>query len=236
MFNCNFHNLVFKKNHIVASGGTILWCNVCRCACSPRASHCVEHINTPKHVKFAVLRAKEVAEGVKSRNFILEYFTRSRAKSETIDIRTLEFRFKTMTNFLKNGTPLLKIDGFRDYLQDTSGMSLTASTYMRQLLPSLLEQEIHTIKEEIDPYIITIIFDGSARVSEVFSIIFRYCTNDFKITERLVELGNYAHGFNHHELVSAVKVIISKYDLYLGSAERGKIMDNGQVNSFQRGR
>jgi hypothetical protein len=33
-----------------------------------------------------------------------------------------------------------------------------------------------------------------------------------------------------------VKVIISKYDLYLGSAERGKIMDNGQVISFQRDR
>jgi hypothetical protein len=172
------------------------------------------------------LRAKEVAEGAKSRNFILEYFTRSHAKSETIDIRTLEFRFKTMTNFLKNGTPLLKIDGFRDYLQDISGMSLTASTHMRQLLPSLVEQEVHTIKEEIAPHLITIIFDGSTRVSEVFSIIFRYCTNDFKITERLVELGNYAHGFNHRELVSAVKVIISKYDFYLGSTERGKIMDN----------
>jgi hypothetical protein len=73
---------------MVASGGTILWCNVCRCACSPRASHGSEHINTPKHVKFTVLRAKEVAVGAKSRNFILEYFTRSRAKSETIELHT----------------------------------------------------------------------------------------------------------------------------------------------------
>ena len=221
---------------MVAAGGTILWCNVCRCACSPKASHCADHIQTPKHINFAIVRAKEVSEGALARHFILEYFTRTHAKSETIDIRTLEFRFKTMTTFLKNGTPLLKIDGFREYLETISGMSLTASTHMRQLLPSLLEQEIHAIKGEVTPYLITVIFDGSTRVSEVFSIIFRYCTNDFKITERLVELGNYAHGFNHQELVSAVKVVISKYGLYLGSAERGKITSNGQVISFQRDR
>ena len=219
-----------------ASEGTVLWCNVCRCACSPKSSHCIDHLNTPKHKNFTISRAKEVAEGHKARDFILEYFTKSRAKSETIDIRTLEFRFKTMTNFLKNGTPLLKIDGFRAYLEDISGMSLTASTHMRQLLPSLLEQEVETIKQEVSRHLITVIFDGTTRVGEVFSIVFRFVTNEFVISERLVELGNYQHGFNHEELVSAVRIIISKYDLYLGAAERGRVQNVGQVISFQRDR
>lgn len=107
---------------------------------------------------------------------------------------------------------------------------------MRQLIPTLLEQEIHTIKEEICKSFITVIFDGTTRVCEVFSIIFRYVTNDFDITERLVELGKYQHGFNHEELVSAVRVILTKYEVILGTAERGRIKSLGQVISFQRDR
>ena len=159
-------------------------------AVSPESSHCVDHINTPKHKIFSITRAKEVEEGHKARDFILKYFTKSRAKSETIDIRTLEFCFKIMKNFLKNGTPLLKIDGFRAYFEDILGMSMTASTHMRQLLPSLLEQEIENIKQEVSRHLFTVIFDGTTRIGEVFAIVFRYVTNDFVITKRLVELGN----------------------------------------------
>jgi hypothetical protein len=122
-----------------------------------------------------VSRAKEVEEGLKARNFIQEYFTKSHAKTETLDIRTLEFRFKTLTTFLKNGTALLKMDGFGPYLEDVAGMTVTASTHMRQLLPSILEQEIHSIKEEVKMHLITVIFDGSTRVSEVFFYHFSLC-------------------------------------------------------------
>lgn len=191
---------------------------------------------TPKHIKFAIAREKEVQEGVKTRNFIKEYFAKSHAKSETIDLETLQLRFDTLATFLKTGVPLLVIDGFRPLIEGYSGKSLTSSTHMRQLIPTLLEQEIHTIKEEICKSFITVIFDGTTRVCEVFSIIFRYVTNDFDITESLVELGKYQHGFNHEELVSAVRVILTKYEVILGTAERGRIKSLGQVISFQRDR
>jgi hypothetical protein len=85
-------------------------------------------------------------------------------------------------------------------------------------------------------HLITVIFDGSTQVSEVISIIFRYVTNKLVITERLVELGCYKHGFNQQELVSAVLIVLSKYDLYVGTSERGRNQMNGQVISFQRDR
>lgn len=64
------------------------------------------HPNT-KTYQYCYFRAKVDLEGALGRNFILEYYVCTHAKSVTIDVRTLEFKFKTM-NLHKNGTPLLK--------------------------------------------------------------------------------------------------------------------------------
>ena len=119
----------------------------------------------------------------KSRDFIAEYFKASHEAGETIDLKTLNFRFDTLTEFLRNGTTLNKIDGFRNHYEKISGMTLTASKRMRAYIKPLLRKEIQTIMDERGQQNVMVIFDGTTRVDEVFAIVFRWVT-DFNDNNR----------------------------------------------------
>jgi hypothetical protein len=81
-----------------------------------------------------------------------------------------------------------------------------------------------------------VIFDGTSKSGEIFSIIFRWCDANLEIKERLLEMGMYQHGFNHQELISVIMRVLGKYKIDLGSACRGRKIRNGKIAGFQRDR
>lgn len=198
--------------------------------------HAAEHLLTMKHISNLKKDEKIIENSQKERDYIREYFLESHARSETVDINTLQFRFKTLYSFLINGTALNKIDGFRGHLEDTSGLTLTASTHMREYLPPLLKKEICDILTEIKEEKMMVIFDGTTRVDEVFAVVFRWVTVGMKIVERLVEMGKYHHSLNHEELITAVVKVLTKYQVDHGSVVGGRVIRNGAIIGFQRDR
>ena len=227
-----------KENSIfIASyGGNRLWCMACKKVVDHSRGHAVEHLLTTRHLNNLKKDEKVIESSKRERDYIREYFLESHAKSETVDIDTLQFRFKTLYTFLTNGTALNKMGRFRSHFEETSGFTLTVSTHMRTYLPPLLRKEIDDILNDIRDQNLMVIFDGTTRVDEVFAIVFRYVTVGMQIEERLVEMGKYQHSFNHEELITAVVKILTKYDVDLGAAERGRIIRNGAVIGFQRDR
>ena len=218
------------------SCGNHLKCLVCKCIVSESKQHVSEHKKTKKHEKGLARDLASLESDQKARDFIAEYFNASHAEGETIDIQTMKFRFDTLTEFLRNGTPLNKLDGFRAHYEKLSGLTLTAATHMRQYLLPLLKNEIQNIVLEINGQKLMVIFDGTTRVDEVFAIIFRWVTDRMVIMERLVEMGKYQHSFNHEDLVTAVVKILIRYNVSHGVAVRGKKVTNGDVIAFQRDR
>jgi hAT family C-terminal dimerisation region len=90
--------------------------------------------------------------------------------------------------------------------------------------------------DEIKQQRVMVIFDGTTRVDEVFAIIFRWVIKEMIIYERCVEMGKYKHTFNHEELITAVIKILTKYNVFLGEANRGRVIRNGDIIGFQRDR
>ena len=153
----------------------ILHCDMCLTEFkSAKPTHVLEHLNTLKHQKNSMKNLDNNKRVVKQRDFITEYFSTSRAKGESLDINTLAFRFDTVKVFLRNGVPMNKINGFRDYLEIIKGKKLTNANNLSQLIPPLLQEEIDTILNECKDCYLTVIFDGTTKVGEVFAIVFRY--------------------------------------------------------------
>ena len=87
---------------------------------------------------------------------------------------------------------------------------------------------------EIKQQRVMVIFDGTTRVDEVFVIIFPWVTKEMIIYERCVDMGKYKHTFYHEELITAVIKIPTKYYVFLGEANRGRVIRNRDVIKFQR--
>ena len=98
-------------------GGSVLWCTACRSPVDHSKGHVNEHISTKKQLEALKSNSKSLIECSRQRLFIQEYFRRTHAKGETIDLKTLEFRFESLSTFLLNGTPIHRIDSFRSDLE-----------------------------------------------------------------------------------------------------------------------
>lgn len=145
----------------------------------------------------------------------MEYYVRTHAKSVTIDIRTLEFKFKTM-NFHKNGTPLLK--KLTDFESSSRRYAKCLLRHRHTCANScdlcFSKRAILSIKGEVAPHLITVIFDGSTRVSEVFSMEPKYKsylliitlsaeTNSWMV-ESMGVVAKFYETFDDFEIIAAV--------------------------------
>ena len=85
------------------------------------------------------------------------------------------YHLNVVRSFLKAGVPLTS---FRDALEEC-GFSLSGC---QQLSEMILQQE--KIKEEIAGKQLSVIFDGTTHVEEVFNVIVRFVDEDFEIKQR----------------------------------------------------
>ena len=64
---------------------------------------------------------------------------------------------------------------------------LSASTNLRQLIPFVLENEIHELKEKISAKHVGIKFDETTYVCEDFVVVLCYVTQDWVIKQKYVK-------------------------------------------------
>ena len=78
-----------------------------------------------------------------------------------------------MSEFLKAGIPLNKIDNLRELLE-AGGFLLSHSSHLRQLIPFILDQELDNLKHSIAGKPVSIIFDGTTHVAEAFVVLVQF--------------------------------------------------------------
>jgi len=112
------------------------------------------------------------------------YDSTSHPKGETLSDSVCVYRVNVVTSFLKAGVPLVKIDLFRDLLEEHA-FSLTGRKHLSEMIPFILHQEKALIKEEIAGRQLSIVFDGTTHVEEATAIVLRYIDDDYKIKQWL---------------------------------------------------
>ena len=113
-----------------------------------------------------------------------DYDRRVHPSGETLPESTRVYRVKVVTSLLKAGTPLNKVDCLRDILKKHA-FSLSASTNLRQLVPSVLENELRELKSSISGKHVGVIFDGTTHVCEAFVVVLRYVDEDWVIKQKV---------------------------------------------------
>ncbi|PFX19546.1 hypothetical protein AWC38_SpisGene16042 [Stylophora pistillata] len=100
---------------------------------------------------------------------------------------TTVYRFKVVRAFLKAGVPINKIDQFREIFED-QGYSLSHSSNLSTMIDVINKEEKEKVKKEITGRNVSVIFDGTAHVSEATNIIVGFVSDDWKIEQHLVKL------------------------------------------------
>ena len=85
------------------------------------------------------------------------------------------------------GAPLSKVSHFRELLEE-NGFRLTDRRRMFDVVPLILQQEKERIKNEISGKCLSVIFDGTSRLGEVFVLVIRYVNSDWLVCQRLIKV------------------------------------------------
>lgn len=128
-----------------------------------------------------------------------------------------QFRQDTVKMLLGCGIPLFRVNKMRNYLQKYSGIRLTDSSNLQSYIPKLLIEELLEIRSEIKGQRLAVIFDGTTKDCECFTVVFRFVTADMTIEHRCVELKLYESSFeNYKQLANAVvRAISSIFDHHI---------------------
>ena len=139
-------------------------------------------------------------------------------------------RVAVVTEFLKAGIPLAKIDSLRLLLEDGSER-LTDSSHMATYVPFVLETEKSDIMDELKdkPYV-TGIFDGSTYQGETLAVILRYVTADYEIRQRLVSVRILAKSLTGQQLAREILTVLSTQLQYPSGKFIAVTRDGASVN------
>ena len=158
-----------------------LRCNACHEFIAVKKSTVQKHVQSRKHLKGIdnIQRDKLKCQSIKES-------LQKQVSGATLSSNVRVFRFEVVETLLLAGIPISKIDYLRP-LFEKYGHSLTASTHMKDIIPSVLTKEQEKLKAELQEVKeVSVIFDGTARLGEALAIVVRYIKQDFKPTQRLV--------------------------------------------------
>lgn len=163
--------------------GNVLFCLSCK-EVSLKKSNLNTHITSKKHKANKEKQAKisiheEVIAGA-----LTKFDDKNHPKGETLPTSTRVFRVKVVCAFLKSGTPLSRLEYFRELFEE-AGFSLTSNSHMRQLIPFILEKANSTISKELVGKDVSIIFDGTTRDGEALVLLLRF-VDEWELKLRLV--------------------------------------------------
>ena len=192
----------FKDDCLIATLSGALFCKVCREELSTKKQNIKVHMSSKKHslnkekMKATSKKEQHIAEAMKN------YDEETHPKGENLPTGTRVFRVKVVQAFLKSGTPLNRIEFFRDIFEE-AGFILTSSSNMRQLIPFVLEEEYKTIMQELLGKEVSLIFDGTTRDGEALTVLARFVEN-WEVKVRLVRFQLVKSSVNGDELARII--------------------------------
>ena len=106
-------------------------------------------------------------------------------------------------NFLSAGVALNKIPLFRELLEE-NGLRLTDRRRMSDLVPFILSQEKEILKSDLAGKCLSITFDGTTRLGEVFVIVVHFVDPDWCIYQRLIRVQILAKSLSGEEIAQEI--------------------------------
>ena len=216
----------FPNEHFTLSGGK-LFCLACREELSTKKSILELHTKSAKHAK-----GKEVLNSKEKRELtIVEALQRhdkvERPVGDTLPASTRVFHVQVVSEFLKAGIPLYKIDKLRGVLE-SSGYSLLHSTHLRQLIPFILNEEMHNLREQVSGKCISIISDGTTHVAKAFVAVVRYVDSEWVISQKVAQLLLLLKSLCGEEVV---RLLVDVFSTKVGVPTKNIVAAMASVNS-----
>ena len=179
------HRVTKYPNQCLTVSNGKLFCLACREEISLKTSIISNHVKSVKHNS-----GKKALQSKQKKDMELVQTLRSYDASENPCGKMLPdqqriYRLKVVKTFLTAGVPLNKIPAFRELLEE-NGYRLTDRRHLSDLIPFILAQEKEKLKASISGHQISIIFDGTSRLGEVFIIVVRYI--DCAIQQKVIRL------------------------------------------------
>ena len=205
-FSANEHVKTYPDEGFIVRNSK-LFCHTCKEVLALKKSSIEYHIKSQKHIsgkKKLPLKNKEESNFLEALHV---YDSRVHPVGDGLPDSTRVYRVKVVTAMLKAAVPLNKIDLFRDLLEE-HGYALTSSTYLRQLIPFIHQEELSRIKREIRQWSLSIIFDGTTHVCEAFGIVLRYLTDDWELKQCVGRLKLLAKSMMGEEVAQQIIVVI----------------------------
>ena len=163
----------FPDQKFVVSRGK-LFCTACREEVALKKSVVELHVKSEKHKKGKIklaMKEKREQDIVKA---LGAYDEEVHLVGETLPTDQCVFRIRVVSTFLKAGVPLCKIDQFRDILEEGGGYCLAERCPMSNLIPFILLEEKHRLREELNGKDVAVIFDGTSRLGEALVVVLRF--------------------------------------------------------------
>ena len=196
------------KNEFFSVSNKKLFCQACRDELSVKSSIIAAHIKSAKHSNGKVRlmsqksREKEIAEALKEQDSTLH------PKGESLPDEQRIYRVKVVRNFLSAGVPLNKIPLFRELLEE-NGFRLTDRRRMSDLVPFILSQEKGGLKRDLAGKCLSIIFDGTTRLGEIFVVVVRFVAPDWCIYQKLIRVQMLAKSLCGEEIAREIIYVLS---------------------------
>ena len=207
-----------------------LFCMACREHLSLKKSVIAFHVKSGKHIAGVErLRSREKREQSIA-EMLKKYDNDVHPVGENLPENERIYRIKVLTCFLKSGTPLNKLDCFRDIFEE-GGYRLTSSKHLGELIPFVRRQQEEKLKDELEGKDVSIIFDGTTHICEALVIVVRYIDEQWHVQQRIIRLMLLAKSLSGEELARQLIVSLSTELNISGDRLIAAMHDRASVNS-----
>ena len=206
-----------------------LFCSSCREELPLKKSSIDVHIKSMKHINSKMKLKQKQERELDIAKALTDYQSRVHPKGETLPESTRVYRVKVVKALLRAGIPIQKADALRELLEET-GYSLSDSSHLRELVPFILEQETHRLKEEVRGKHLSIIFDGTTHVCEALVVIIRYMEK-WVIKQQVCRLMLLAKALTGEEVARQLITVISTELSVTPDLVVAAMRDRASVNS-----
>jgi hypothetical protein len=220
-------------------GGQVLFCEACSKELSRKKSTIKNHIQGASHVASLARFNREAQRGISK--FMHDYVVNKhatidaagggRTTTQTLD----EFRLRVCHAFLIDGVRFECLEkrqpgGLRMLLEELGSLGTLPGRDLRDQIPAVMEIENNRTKAELAVVdALSIVFDGTPSVAEVFSAAGRFVKNG-KVTHRCLTFKFYEDSFNKETLGAAiVELLLRDYNVPRNKV-KFKICDGAAVN------
>ena len=133
-----------------------------------------------------------------------------------------------ITNFLREGIPIAKLDGLRPIMK-RNNFSLTRSSHMVEYIPFILSEEKARLQSLLRDKNIGIVFDGTTRLGEAIAIVVRFL-DGWTVRQVLVRLHTVAKPVTGQDLAKVINRCLAPEYQIDGERVVAAMRDGASVN------